>query len=193
MRHLLGSLLSAAVVAWAPAASAQVWSAAGVSGIVDEANVNQYQFNNTGSVSIKPSVHTATLNIRYPVQTLPDLLIPQQGDCPELRVNLRDTGPGARVIIRLVALPIFPDADGASRPVTVLGTVDSNTSEATGDPAQYRSFRSCINHLPPGSEFLIDYSFFAYYVEAQLTKTTASANPGLLSVQICSSQDRCDP
>ena len=39
----------------------------------------------------------------------------------------------------------------------------------------------------------IDYAFFAYYVEAQLRKTNATANPGLMSVQICPSQDACDP
>src|SRR3954468_1872312 len=157
MRHKLISFISAAtVLAWAPVASAQIWSAAGISGIVDEANLNMYQFNTTGSVSIKSSVSSGTLNLRYPVQSLPDLLVPQQGDCPELRVNLRDTGPGSRVIVRLMALSIFPDADGAPRPLTTLGTIDSNTRAATGDPTQYRSFRACIDALPPGSEFLTD-------------------------------------
>jgi len=194
MRHKLISFISAAtVLAWAPVASAQIWSAAGISGIVDEANLNMYQFNTTGSVSIKSSVSSGTLNLRYPVQSLPDLLVPQQGDCPELRVNLRDTGPGSRVIVRLMALSIFPDADGAPRPLTSLGVIDSNTREATGDPTAYRSFRACIGTLPPGSEFLTDYAFFAYYIDAQLSKSTASANPGLLSVQICASQDACDP
>lgn len=194
MRHIWIRLVVATTVfAWAPVASAQIWSAAGTSGIVDEAGVNLHQFNTTGSVSIKSSVSSGTLEIRYPVQTLRDLLIPQQGDCPELRVNLRDTGSGSRVIVRLVALSIFPGADGTARPATQLGFIDSNTREATGDPSQYRSFRACITKLPPGSEFLVDYAFFAYYVEAQLIKTTASANPGLMSVQICPSQDACDP
>jgi len=194
MRHVLVSVVSAVtLLAWAPVASAQIWSAAGVSGIVDEADLGIHLFNSTGSVSIKPSVSSATLDIRYPVQTLPDLLVPQQGDCPELRVNLRDTGAGARVVVRLMALSIFPDADGAPRPLTTLGTIDSNTRAATGDPTQYRSFRACIDALPPGSEFLTDYAFFAYYVDAQLTKTTQTANPGLMSVQICPSQDACDP
>ena len=130
------------------------------------------------------------LEIRYPVQTLPDLLIPQEGDCPELRVNLRDTGAGARVVVRLVALSIFP---GSGTGVTTLGTIDSNAAAISGDPTQYRAYKTCLNRLPPNSEFLIDRAFFAYYVEAQLTKTTSTGNPGLMSVQICPSQDACDP
>jgi hypothetical protein len=196
MRRTLASFISAAcLLAWTPAVFAQsrIWSAAGISGIVDEADQNLHLFNATGSVSIKESVSSGTLNIRYAVQSLPDLLVHQGGDCPELRVNLRDTGAGARVIVRLLALSIFPARDGAPRPVTTLGTVDSNTAEAAADPTDYRYFRACINRLPPESEFLIDYAFYAYYVEAQLIKSTGSANPGLLSVQICASQDACDP
>src|SRR4051812_49035734 len=133
MRHRLMSCISAAIVfVSAPVASAQIWSAAGISGIVDDADLDISQLNTTGSVSIKTSVSSGTLDIRYPVQTLPDNLIPQQGDCPELRVNLRDTGAGARVIVRFMALPIFPARDGAPRPLTTLGTIDSNTREATG-------------------------------------------------------------
>src|SRR4051812_21822483 len=107
MARRLTVLCQWAVIAitWGPAAFAQtrIWSAAGVTGIVDEADVNIHSFNNTGSVSIKPAVAAGTLDIRYPVQTLPDLLVPD-GDCTEMRVNLRDTGPGARVIVRLMAL-----------------------------------------------------------------------------------------
>jgi len=188
------SLISAVFVcAWAAVAGAQapsIWSAAGVTGVVDEASQSIHKFNSTGSVSIKSSVTKGTLDIRYPVQTLSDLLVPQQGDCPEMRVNLRDTGSGARVIVRFMALSIFP---GSGSQLTSLAEIDSDSSPVAGDPNEYRSYRTCINKLPPGSEFLIDNAFFTYYVEAQLTKTTATANPGLMSLQICPSQDACDP
>jgi hypothetical protein len=189
-RRLTSSLLSAIIVlAWAPVASAQ-WSAAGVTGIVDEADLNIHSFNSTGSVSIKSSVASGTLDIRYPVQTLPNLLIPQPLDCTDMRVNLRDTGPGARVIVRFMALSIFP---GSGTQLTSLAEIDSDTRPPVGDPNQYRSYSVCLNNLSPGSEHLIDYSFFAYYVDVQLIKTAAGANPGLMSLQICNSQDACDP
>jgi hypothetical protein len=71
-------------------AQPQIWSAAGVTGIVDDADLNIHSFNTTGSVAIKASVAAGTLDIRFPVQTVPNLLAPQPGDCAEMRVNLRD-------------------------------------------------------------------------------------------------------
>jgi hypothetical protein len=192
--RVLSFFAAATVLAWAAPAVGQggsIWSAAGNTGIVDEAGLNIHQFNSTGSVSIKSSVSNGSLEVRYPAQTVPDLLIPQSGDCPEMRVNLRDTGSGARVLVRLMALSIFP---GSGTQVTSLATIDSNTTPPpSGAADQYRSYRTCITSLPPGSEFLFDKAFFTYYVEAQLTKSTAAANPGLMSVQICPSQDACDP
>src|SRR4051812_36666351 len=194
MPKIRTSLITALLVtAWAAGAGAQppsIWSAAAVTGTVDEAGLNIYQFNSTGSASIKSSVSSGTLDLRFPVQTLPDLLMPQQGDCPELRVNLRDTGAGARVVVRLMALSIFP---GSGTALTSLGVIDSNATAMSGDPTQYRTYRTCLNTPSPGSEFLIDRAFFAYYVDAELTKSTPSANPGLMSVQICPSQDACEP
>jgi hypothetical protein len=183
-----GILMSCATVA--AAGSGSIWSAAAITGAIDEAGLNIYKFNSTGSVSIKSSVASGTLEIRYPVQTLPDLLIPQQGDCPEMRVNLRDTGAGARVVVRFMALSIFP---GSGTQLTTLAEIDSDKISLPGDPTAYRSYRTCINNLPPGSEFLIDNAFYTYYVEAQLIKTASAANPGLMSLQICPSQDACDP
>jgi len=189
LRSFLWALIISAVVPLA-AAEGGIWSAAGVTGIVDEDGLNLYKFNSTGSVSIKSSVISGTLELRYPLNGVPDLLIPQQGDCPELRVNLRDTGTGSRVRVRLMALSIFP---GSGTGLTSLAEIDSDSTPPPADPTQYRPYRTCINKLPPGSEFLFDKAFFTYYVEAQLAKSNATANPGLMSVQICPSQDACDP
>ena len=193
MPRLLSLVSAVIVLGWAQVASAQIWSAAGFTGMVDEADQTIHSFNSTGSVSIKSSVTRGMLDLRFPVQTLRDMLVPQEGDCPELRVNLRDTGAGARVIVRLMALSIFPGMDGAPRPLTTLGQIDSDTRQPGADPTQYRSYAACIDRLPPGSEVLIDYAFFAYYVDVQLIKTTTTANPGVMSVQICPAQDACDP
>jgi len=187
---LTSAVIVSASASVAVAQSDSIWSAAGVTGIVDEAGLNMHVFNSSGSVSIRSAVASGTLDIRYPVQTVPDLLIPQAGDCPEMRVNLRDTGAGARVIVRLMALSIFP---GSGTRVTPLAEIDSDKSQPPGDPNAYHNYRTCVNNLPPGSEFLFDKAFFTYYVEAQLIKTASTANPGLMSLQICPSQDACDP
>jgi hypothetical protein len=191
-RRTLRSLLAIIGITAAPVVLAQtrIWSAAGVTGIVDEADLGIHSFNSTGSVSIRSSVSAGTLDIRFPVQTVPDLLPPQPGDCAEMRVNLRDTGPGARVIVRLMALSIFP---GSGTQLTTLAAIDSDTRPPVGDATQYRSYKTCLENTSPGSEDIFDMAFFSYYVEAQLIKTMASANPGLMSVQICPAQDACDP
>lgn len=189
------SFISAVILfAWAPAASAQTWSAVGFNGSVDEADTSIHVFGSNGAVAIRSSAR-GTLNVRYPVQTLRDLLVGQDGDCPDMRVSLRDTGPGARVIVRFVAMDIFPGG-GFANPegtLTVLGEIDSDTLRPIPDPNQYRSASVCLATTAPGIENLIDYSFFAYFVDVQLIKTTAGANPGLRSLQICPSQDFCDP
>jgi hypothetical protein len=183
------SLIAPVIVfAFASVASAQIWSAPGVTGIVDEADQNIHSFNTTGSVSMKSSAR-GTLDIRFPVQTVENLLVPQQGDCPEMRVVLRDTGPNARVIVRFMRLGVGGEALVGQ--LNSLGAIDSNSIPPGADPTEYRSFRVCLT--VPDGELLIDYASFSYYVEAQLSKTSASANPGLKSVQICPSQDACDP
>src|SRR5919199_6386889 len=114
--RLTWGISAALVLAWAPAMLAQfvvedIWSAAGATGIVDEADRDIYQFNSTGSVSIKSSVASGTLDIRFPVQTMPAHDAPA-GACTQLRALLRDTGPGVRVVVRLMQLGIKSGFDG---------------------------------------------------------------------------------
>src|SRR5215208_5930214 len=170
VRRIMLSSIWAVVIAGTPIVFAQtrIWSAAGVTGIVDEADLSLHSFNSTGSVAIKSSVAAGTLDIRFPVQTVPDLLAPQPGDCAEMRVNLRDTGAGARVIVRLMALSIFP---GSGTRLTTLAGIDSDSQPPLGDATQYHTYKTCLTKTSPGSEFIFDHAFFTYYVEAQLIKT----------------------
>ena len=183
------------VLAWAPVAPAQspedIWSAAGVTGIVDEADQNIHQFNTTGSVSIKSSVASGTLDIRFHVQTMPSHDAPA-GACTELRAVLRDTGPGVRVIVRLMQLGVKSGFEGQ---LTSLGEIDSDKSPRLSrfnEPLRYAQYRTCLN-VPAGCPF--DFQFFTYYVDAQLIKTAAGGNPGpgLMAVQICHTEEQCEP
>jgi len=181
MFHRLTLLVTALVLASLPAAAQDIWTAAGSTGIVDEADTQMHVFNSTGSVSIKSSVASGTLDIRYPMHSLGPVGL---ADCMMLRARLRDTGAGARVVVRLMALDI------TNGQLTSLGEIDSNNTgqPPPADPTQYVLYRTCLRvdqSLP------FDFVFFTYYVEAQLTKTTASANPGLMALQICTN-DRCE-
>jgi hypothetical protein len=186
MAQRLTSLIMALfVLAWAPAGFAQgffpsVWTAAGVTGIVDDASTGIYVFNNTGSVSIKGSVPSGTLEIRFPVQTLPVNSSPQ-GACVQMRARLRDTGAGARVLVRLMRLDV---TTGSLRS---LGEIDTDT-QPQFEGNQYNLYQTCLN-VP--NAFPFDVASFAYYVQAQLIKSTATANPGLMAVQICNTDEAC--
>jgi hypothetical protein len=185
MSHRLTSLISAFVLACTPAAFAQgffpsVWTAAGVTGIVDDSGLTMHVFNNTGSVSIKSSVASGTLEIRFPVQTLPVNSSPD-GACVQMRARLRDTGPGARVLVRFIRLDI---STGSLRS---LGEIDTDT-QPQFEGNQYTLYQTCLN-VP--NAFPFDVASFAYYVQAQLIKTTATANPGLMVVQICNTDEAC--
>jgi hypothetical protein len=163
-----------------PAAFAQdIWTASGFTGIVDEADTNLHLFNSTGSVSIRTSISSGALDIRYPVNALGPLGLSR---CVMLRARLRDTGPGARVLVRLIALDITTGER------SLLGQIDSDTVRPPADPTDYALYRTCLN---VDSSLPFDFVFFTYYVEAQLIKTSPSANPGLMAVQICT-EDRCE-
>lgn len=195
MANRLTSCISvAALLVCASAARAQVpdiWSAAGVTGIVDEADKDMHQFNTTGSVSIKYSIPSGTLDLRYPVHTMPAHDAPV-GSCTEMRAVLRDTGPGTRVILRLMQLGVGGGYEGQ---LTSLGGIDSDTTKRLSrlnEPLAYAAYRACLN-VPSPQPF--DFAFFTYYVEAQLIKTAEGGNPGpgLMSVQICHTTEQCEP
>jgi hypothetical protein len=181
MAPRLTAFISAVVLlACAPAVSAQaIWTASGVTGIVDEADTHLHSFNSTGSVSIKSSISGGTLDIRFPINALGPLGL---SECVMMRARLRDTGAGARVLVSLIALDITTGKR------SVLGQIDSNNVTPPGDPTQYELYRTCLN---VDSSLPFDFVFFTYYVEAQLIKTTATANPGLMALQICT-EDRCE-
>lgn len=184
------------VVVWAPAASAQftvadIWSAAGVTGIVDEADLGIHSFNTTGSVSIRSAVSSGRLNIRFPIQTMPSHDAPA-GACTELRAVLRDTGAGVRVIVRVMQLGI---KSGLAGQLTSLGQIDSDTTlrrTRLNEPLEYAEYRTCLD-APAARPF--DFALFTYYVDAELIKTAEGGNPGpgLMAVQICHTDEQCEP
>jgi hypothetical protein len=109
-----------------------------------------------------------------------------------MRALLRDTGPGVRVIVRLMQLGIRGGFDGQ---LTALGQIDTDTTQRLSrlnEPLEYAQYRTCLN-VPAGSPF--DFQFFTYYVEAQLIKTAEGGNPGpgLMAVQICHTEEQCEP
>jgi hypothetical protein len=183
--------LAGFVVALTASAAAQtfatgVWSAAGNSGAVDSTQQSVYQTNGTGSVQVKSNA-TGTIVLRYNVSGMPRVFrqpYDPEDDGPDQRIQLmarlRDTGAGARVVVRLRELNL---ATGSLR---TLALINSDNSFSSGT-----EYFNEIVYLSVDEEFQFDYWRFAYYIEAELSKTTATANPGLMAVQVCNPAGAC--
>jgi hypothetical protein len=185
-RRLIWFVSAVIVFGWAPDASAQFWSTPGFVGIVDEADMSMHVFGSSGAVAIRSSVARGTLNIRYPILIggFGEFFPPESGDCTQIRAMLRDTGPGARVIVRLMRLSIGGDL--VLGELSSLAEIDSDTSLA-GPSNQFTRRQACLTEHPGA------FGDYTYFVDVQLIKTTATANPGLMSLQICSNEDACEP
>jgi hypothetical protein len=184
-RRLIWFVSAVIVFGWAPDASAQFWSTPGFVGIVDEADMSMHVFGSSGAVAIRSSVARGTLNIRYPILIggFGEFFPPESGDCTQIRAMLRDTGPGARVIVRLMRLSIGGDL--VLGELSSLAEIDSDTRQPSGN--QYSRYSACLTEDPGAAG---DYT---YFFDVQLIKTTATGNPGLMSLQICGNEDACEP
>jgi hypothetical protein len=159
---------------------ASIWTQLANTGEVDEADLSVFQFHDTGSVAIKSGVSNTTLDIRYSISANGNYGFegtpPSEGPdpCIRLKASLRDTGAGARVIVRLKQMDI---GSGAMK---TLAMIDSDRDGLVS--TDYILYQACAN-VP--IDFPFDFRFFTYFVEAQLIKTAAGANPGLKVVQVC--------
>jgi hypothetical protein len=175
--------------------------------MVDESDASLYVAGSTGAVAIR-SGRTGTLDLRFNLPAM-GFVTPREEDeqsivshCVALRAKLRDTGANSRVIVRLVEVNLWehdmwrPPMGVAdpNRPNTrILGTIDSEFTQ-NGAPRQMASpnyflFAECMN-LP--NDFQFSNGQFAYFIEAQLVKTSSTANPGLMMVGICNRSAGCE-
>jgi hypothetical protein len=165
----------------------KVWTAIAHTGAVDAADRDIYLTNSTGSVSIRAG-SLGTVLLRFSVTGIP--YVPRgpfdpEDDGPDQRIKLtarlRDTGADARVVVRVRRLNLDSGA------INTLATIDSDASFSGGTPNYFNE----VAFLNVPQDFQFDYWHFAYYVEAELTKTAATGNPGLMSVQICNPAGAC--
>ena len=176
--------------ALAQAFPSAVWNAIANTGAVDEGDLSIYQFHDTGSVAIRSSVSSGTLDLHYNVSGLPIVQagppphseVDGVGFCVALRAVVRDTGAGARVIVRLKQLDLFRDTG-----VRTLGVIDTDPTGLAS--TEYHRFERCLD-LP--DDFQFEYGQFVYFIEAQLIKSTSTANPGLKVVSVCNRTTMCD-
>ena len=157
----------------------QYWSVVASTGIADESSISKVSFADAGSAFFKSSA-TGTIQLRYPVIPSGELEKIKNGESEGffcLDVIYRDTGPGSRVIVRLLS------TDGEF--LTEHMTFNSDTLPPTGT-----AYESNGNMGDPvcGSPDFFNTTSRAYFVEVRLTKTTSTANPGVRVIKILDSQ-----
>jgi hypothetical protein len=158
------------------------WTTIGATGDVDEADVSKVLKHDTGSIALKSSVVGRAV-VRYNVVAVGGLENDDDPAEPEpsysmgLNALVRDTGPTARVIVRLRQMNRETGA------LTTLATLDSDGWDSFADDQYHR--RGVIIRRSPGDLVLgLDFVENAYFVEVELIKTAASGNPGLKAIAI---------
>ena len=178
------AVLGLCVIALSQIGAAQIWIAS--AGSVDESSILTYRFTDQRA-SVRPSLTTGTVTLRYNVLPAGDLLNPISQPCCEARalmVRFLDNGNGAQVIVTLKQFNV------RTGQLTTLLTFDSK-------------------HYPPQPAFqepeptIFDGNFFnfsfaqgpsegsqdlggccAYYIEAKLIRSAVGRTPGLASIRL---------
>ena len=163
----------------AQAPTTWAWSVPGSTGVTDDEGTWAVALHDTGSAAIRTSVQSATIKLRYAITGGPDHL---DGFDPAwfMRLAVRDTGPTARVVVKVIAL------NAATGAQSTLGTFDSDSDPRVVPGAEYQSLvvGPLLNPQLNGSFQGFDHGRFAYYAEVTLTKTDATGNPGVRFVSV---------
>ncbi len=145
----------------------QPWTAVGSTGVVDEQDLSLFDFVNGEARVVSTAPAPSTLNLRYNVVALEEL---NSGFSTPYRfkVRLRDNGTGSQVLLRLKTVSF------ATGLATTIATIDSN---AVPPSPSYQNRELCV---------LLDFDFVnnAYFIDADLIKSSTSGTPALSLIQI---------
>ena len=146
-------------------AQQQPWTTVGSAGTVDEQDLSLVNLVNGEAQMLAAAAAPATLNIRYNIVALDDIVGLGQY---AFNSRFRDNGNGAQVRLRLNSYSL------GSGITSTVATFDSN------------SFPSAVGYQTRGFCIFPDFNFadHAYFIDAELIKTGASGTPALGIVQI---------
>ncbi len=155
--------LSGSVLAASP------WTSVGSAGVVDEVDLSEF-YMSFGYAGILPAAPAnASVTLRYNVTATGDL--ENGGVNKRLSARFRDNGPGARVVLYLREYNYLSGA------TTTLLTLDSDTVAPSASFQTHTVGDGCYSTS-------FDFSRNAYYIEAILSRTTASGTPNLAILRV---------
>jgi len=175
-----------AVLFLATPAEAQ-WSAPGNTAMADDSSDRAVVRNDSGSIALAAGF-VGTAQLRWPLTHVPGLDDTRATSgsyqlC--LWVRVRDTGSTDRLVIRVQELT---DGDGTLR---TLATWDSSTAvDFAGTPFEmegstvYRTGVVCPLRRGSTELFGLDWRFRTYFVDASMSRTASTGNPGIMVVKV---------
>jgi hypothetical protein len=185
-RNLSLFAVATAVLLLAMPAEAQ-WSAPGSTAIADESSEHVVVRNDTGSIALT-SGFVGAAHLRWPLTHVPGLDDTRATSGPYhlcVWVRVRDTGSTDRVAIRVQELT---DGDGTLR---TLATWDSSTAvDFAGTPfelegnSDYRTGVMCPLRRGSTELFGLDWRFRTYFIDASMSRTVSTGNPGIMVVKV---------
>ncbi|BAC89829.1 hypothetical protein [Gloeobacter violaceus] len=151
-------------------AQAAPWTAAASTGVVDEEDL-QLISANEGRVEVIGSAPVpATLNLRYNIVALDELVNLTSTSPIDLRARYRDNGSNARVELRLKA---YNYETGVT---TTLFNFDSNAFPAN---SSYQTQTECFFLGAP-----LDFTQNVYFIDALLTKSSSGGTASLATIAL---------
>jgi hypothetical protein len=163
------------------------WNAPGNTAVADESSEHIVVRNDAGSISLAAGF-VGTAQLRWPLTHVPGLDDTRATSgsyqlC--LWVRVRDIGSTDRLVIRVRELT---DGDGTLR---TLATWDSSTAvDFAGTPFEmegntdYRSGVVCPLRRGSTELFGLDWRFRTYFVDASMSRTASTGNPGIMVVKV---------
>jgi hypothetical protein len=158
-----------------PETTGILWTAAGSTGIPDEADLAKIEFDNPVAM-ISPAIAKAEVVLRYNVLAVSGTPPPPdtQIRAINLRVGYRDNGGNAKVIARLRELVLGTGGEDE------LLAFDSDRGSAASAFQVGTAFGECTR----GTRSRFDFVAKVYYIQVSLIKQDASANPAIASLQL---------
>jgi len=154
------------------------WQAVGATGTPDESSGSKILLQDNGWAEIRPEIASTSVKLRYNIPPVDGLKgVPNESYFGyEMRVQGRDNGPAARVIITIKALKW-----GGDGVVRILGQMDSDrfapgTDIFWGGGTKLRDEGGIMMHFRPYHN--------VYWAEVQLIKTAPEGRPGIQAIGI---------
>ena len=153
-------------------ASSDCWTTVGSAGTVDEAD-SQIVALDQNNVSIKASVESGTVNIRYNVSGVQDNINDIDNDKLVLTLRYLDNGANAHVVARLKRVNLNTGT------ISVLASFDSDNFPQSGASQTQSVSSACFSPNP------FDSDTNAYFLDVEISRSAFDGFAALRAARVC--------